>query len=77
MSPQASPQYLSASNDSTSDGTGRLDIEYARSRMNALALQAELLTAELVSVKADVLKLLDELDAQQPIDRTEPNHELT
>jgi hypothetical protein len=63
---------LNVSSDATSDGTGRLDIEYARSRMNALASQAELLTAELIRVKTDVLKLLDELDTQPTTDRTEP-----
>jgi hypothetical protein len=67
----------SESDDSSADGTSRLDIEFARTRINALVSQASLLTAELVSVKADVLKLLDELDAhQQPLDNTEPNHEL-
>jgi hypothetical protein len=62
---------LQNANDNT-DGTGRLDIEYARTRLAALATQAELLAGEFIRVKTDVLKLLDELDTQQLADKTEP-----
>ena len=58
--------------DNSTDGTGRLDVEYARTRLNGLASQLELILGEAIRLKTDIGKLLDELDTQQPADKTEP-----
>lgn len=56
-----------------SDGTQRLDVEYARSRVNAMLSTLKLLAEQADTLKADLGKLLDELDGTPSRDVTEPH----
>jgi hypothetical protein len=57
----------------SSDGLQRLDVEYARSRVNAMIHTLKLLAEQADSLKADLGKLLDELDGTPSYDVTEPH----
>lgn len=52
----------SDSNDSSSDGTGRIDIAYALERLSAVCEQANQMGYELNRLRGEIGKLLNELD---------------